>query len=375
MVLAGAPRGTAKLQWFVVWCGFWRMHDDTLSTRCSLTRSYGYAGGSSRGSKSVPNASPCAGNGRDIRKRPVARVHPPCVRVSHARSGSQFTCRRGGWCRDISLPRLGPARQVRGARPPRGPRAGGTGSEGPGRAGLVNWQIERLTWRRGPSSHPARPPAASLLPPAAGRGLLPGRPAPATNWPTRPPLRQPGGARPALPAGPGRRAPTPHGRRAAATRRGGVPAAGTGSPAQRACRRRASRLARAGHAWSAPPVHTPSAPPRPPPQSTPQPRTAGPVGPPHYIPSDPGWARGRCAALRWPRKFSGGAGLAIQSGPPCLSRSDRDGDADRCPRRARTRRWEPAVAGASQATRGPSARGRPHTHPPTRHLHRANWWV
>jgi hypothetical protein len=210
-------------------------------------------------------------------------------------------------------------------------------------------------WRRGPPSHPSIP-ARRREPPASCSGpRSPPRPARPRHQLADAPTPQPAGARPAPAAKP----PRPEGRCAAPRGRAG--GGDGGSP---------PRLPSSGlplgprrHAWSAPPVHTPSAPPRPPPQSTPLPRTAGPVGPPHYIPSDPGWAGGRCAALRWPRKFSGGAGLAIQSGPPRLSRSGRY--ADRCPRRARARRLEPAVAGASQATRGPSARGRPpRTHSP-----------
>ena len=204
--------------------------------------------------------------------------------------------------------------------------AGGPGQAGPGRAGLVNWQIERLTWRRGPSSHPARPPRRE--PPAAGRGLLPGRPAPATNWPTRPPLRQPGGARPALPAGPGRRAPTPT----------------AGGPLRRAagaCRRRGrgrqrSALAVVGPpAWPAPVT----------PGCAARPHTVRPAPPatavdPSAADRRPGWSaslhtlrprlgQGEVCSPSLAQKVLGGRRVGhTKVGTPCLSRSsNRDGDA------------------------------------------------
>ena len=252
---------------------------------------------------------------RYIRNRRFAIADPPCVRVSHPRSGSKYTCRCGCGVEIYIPPRHSSARRDRseGARPPPG-GPGQAGAEGPGRPGLVNWRIEQVPRvepiRSYRFSHPADGPRS---PPRAAR--------PRHQLGDAPTPLAARGPRPSLPAGPGRRAPPspprPEGRCDAPRGRAG---GGDGVT---------SALAVVGPpAWPAPVtpgLRRPSThrPPRPARHRSrpPLPRTAGPVGPPHYIPSDPCWVGRRCAALRWPRKFSGGAGCAIQSGPPCSSRS------------------------------------------------------
>src|SRR5271165_5331896 len=307
---------------------------------------------------------------RYIRKRRFAIADPPCVRGSHPRSGSKYTCRCGCWGRDIYPPHRSARRdRSEGARPPpRGARAGGTGSEGPGRPGLVNWRIEQVSSRRARSDHIRFQP---LLPPAAGRGHLPGRPAPATNWPTRPPLRQPGGLAPPCPRGPAgarRQPPTAGGplRRAA----GACPRWGRGHPARLPSSGlplgpRRSRLVCAARPHTV--RHAP-------------PATAV---DPSAADRWPGWSaslhtlrpllgRAEVCSPSLAQKVLGGRRLCHTKWATLfVPEWQLRGLGARFTRRGRARRLEPAVAGASQATRGPSAR----PPAPTRASHRANWWV
>ena len=105
---------------------------------------------------------------------------------------------------------------MRGCETPPAPPGGGTGSEGPGRPGLVNWRIERVTRR---AIHPARrkPPASCLLqraavsspggppPPPTGRRVHPSGSPGASPLPARGP-RPARAAKPPTAGGPLRRA-------------------------------------------------------------------------------------------------------------------------------------------------------------------------